>query len=861
MTEQTFETVLRKYVNAGVPSSGAHNPIKDDLIDTLQGRVGYAVSGREVVKTANYTIVAGDAGWTVIANLATAITFALDAVATIAAAIEANTQFQCRVFNIGAGTLTVDPDGSETINGAATLTLAQYEGATIWTDGTSWRADVGEGSATLSVASVTAMKAIDPDTQGFVYLREDGRQDWFDWNGSDLSSVLTPTSATTTTVDSTGDICTAADHGFEQGHAVYPTTSVNGLTAETVYYVIEATASAIQYDAETSAFTAGQTLTGGTSGATATIDKVIDNGTTGILIVSGVSGTFQDNETITDGGSGSATSNGAVFTRADPDKFQLASSYDNAQAGTAFDLTGTTNFTLNRFVDPLEAVYVIPTAKAKDGSEGAFVRRGTLRSLIDIRWGGASCDGSTDDVAVINQVIDLAAALGGGTAVIPEGDTAIENEILAVSHVNLEGMSIRATRILANGLAAGKAALRAKSITARTDYCRIEGIQFKGDATSLANATYGLHMRACFSWHVSRVLVQGFGSAALYMFGEFNTGGGVQNGGETARCSFESSQFFYGDWACRITGTDNSGAPASDRSLSGTCALNKFVGCRFSGADNDGLLIEFGYGNTFFGCDFQANGRDGVRVGWWNNHFFGGHAENNGTYGFNALNNTETWGNVFIGNGASSNTSGDYNDGSDTNTFWMTGGAGQSGLKLGAFDTDNIAPGAIFKDSDGLLRYKDTDSVETIVSGGNVAFHAVASSTQSNATGNGTEATVTFGSELLDRGADFASNTFTAPVTGIYQLNAMVTIDGLTAAADTVDLKIVTSNRTYLYQWRDTNDEPNRMSPSISVLADMDASDTAHVTITVTGEAGDVVDILGGATGTVYTSFSGHLVG
>lgn len=63
----------------------------------------------------------------------------------------------------------------------------------------------------------------------------------------------------------------------------------------------------LPYDAKTGAFTQGATVTGGTSGASATIIDVVDNGTDGILYVQGItSGPFQDNETITDGSGGSA---------------------------------------------------------------------------------------------------------------------------------------------------------------------------------------------------------------------------------------------------------------------------------------------------------------------------------------------------------------------------------------------------------------------------------------------------------------------------------------------------------------------------------------------------------------------------
>ena len=71
---------------------------------------------------------------------------------------------------------------------------------------------------------------------------------------------------------------------------------------------------ALNYDAESAPFTQGETLTGGTSGATGIIVKVIDGGTTGTLWLDSVTGTFQDNEAITDGGTGSATADGVTTT-------------------------------------------------------------------------------------------------------------------------------------------------------------------------------------------------------------------------------------------------------------------------------------------------------------------------------------------------------------------------------------------------------------------------------------------------------------------------------------------------------------------------------------------------------------------
>lgn len=100
---------------------------------------------------------------------------------------------------------------------------------------------------------------------------------------------------------------------LEAGDRVLLTDQSTG--AENGVYTASAVGTGfLMYDAQSAAFNVGATLTGGTSGATATIEADDDNGTTGVLTLSGVSGVFQDNETITDDGStpGSATSNGTL---------------------------------------------------------------------------------------------------------------------------------------------------------------------------------------------------------------------------------------------------------------------------------------------------------------------------------------------------------------------------------------------------------------------------------------------------------------------------------------------------------------------------------------------------------------------
>lgn len=67
------------------------------------------------------------------------------------------------------------------------------------------------------------------------------------------------------------------------------------------------------YDSQTANFTAGSTIVGATSGASAIIVADSDSGTTGTLTLASVSGTFVDNEIIAEAsGSGSASVNGSL---------------------------------------------------------------------------------------------------------------------------------------------------------------------------------------------------------------------------------------------------------------------------------------------------------------------------------------------------------------------------------------------------------------------------------------------------------------------------------------------------------------------------------------------------------------------
>ena len=123
-----------------------------------------------------------------------------------------------------------------------------------------------------------------------------------------------------------------------------------------------------------------------------------------------------------------------------------------------------------------------------------------------------------------------------------------------------------------------------------------------------------------------------------------------------------------------------------------------------------------------------------------------------------------------------------------------------------------------------------------------------------NVTGNGTVYTVVWGTETFDQASNFSSTTFTAPVTGRYLLTVFVQVNGATAAADTIQVGLLTSNRNYFSGDTNTNSLGSEINVAFSIVVDMDASDTAHVTVTGVGEASNVMDI------SLESTFSGCLL-
>jgi hypothetical protein len=133
--------------------------------------------------------------------------------------------------------------------------------------------------------------------------------------------------------------------------------------------------------------------------------------------------------------------------------------------------------------------------------------------------------------------------------------------------------------------------------------------------------------------------------------------------------------------------------------------------------------------------------------------------------------------------------------------------------------------------------------------------------TEANVTGDGTDATIRFNTELVDQGGNFASNTFTAPVTGNYQVNLMVKYGGMTSSNTVGYIYIKSTLRNFVFYIGDPWSQSNSgtLATSVAQLVPMTASNTVYATLAIYSGT-QVVDVLGDGT-EMLTTFSVALVG
>ena len=149
------ETNKRWHGGDGVTAGGIPMARYDERND---GSIGYL----QEVKTDTYAVVAEDNGKVLVANKATAMMFNLGAVATLGA------KFVFIAKNIGAGALSITPNGAETIDGVAgAINLPTGSSVMMKCDGTNWRTFFSNGDVTGASIHNSTEKTVLADTDEF----------------------------------------------------------------------------------------------------------------------------------------------------------------------------------------------------------------------------------------------------------------------------------------------------------------------------------------------------------------------------------------------------------------------------------------------------------------------------------------------------------------------------------------------------------------------------------------------------------------------------------------------------------------------------------------------------------------------
>ena len=133
-------------------------------------------------------------------------------------------------------------------------------------------------------------------------------------------------------------------------------------------------------------------------------------------------------------------------------------------------------------------------------------------------------------------------------------------------------------------------------------------------------------------------------------------------------------------------------------------------------------------------------------------------------------------------------------------------------------------------------------------------FSVKKGSAQNNITAGGAAQTITFDTELFDQGSDFASNTFTAPITGRYKIQYTITVVQMDLDASEMNFRLASSNRNYSNALNPAPfDADSGNFPIVGTyMVDMDANDTVFLQLVYDG--GSQLDVA------ADSYFSGFLV-
>jgi hypothetical protein len=363
----------------------------------------------------------------------------------------------------------------------------------------------------------------------------DGGQGEFRWDGADLSGTLVTATLPTESVDDTTDTITDTAHGLVDGDGVTVDTTVNGLTANELYWVVGATT----------------------------------------------------------------------------DTYQLSTDF----GGSPVDLTGTTNFTTYKLLDPLQGVYVVSD---RTGASGAWARQ--VDDALNIEWFGAIGDGSTDNTAAIQKCIDYPQS----KVVIPSGVYNHSGISLSPSvSNNLEGHAYdpdaSAGSVLVNTNVSGGHGITVDNTPFSGNFdkqIRLTNLTIKGNPSSgdgincdqamlflenvwiTGNGRHGLYAQRCYSSAFRQV---SFSNNSQHGF----LGTRALNAVHFDHCLFNGNSTVTGYSGCQLTG-----ASGADRNFGVT-----FTSCDFTGNGETlgggdtayGLVVQYSSGVNVLGCYGEGN--------------------------------------------------------------------------------------------------------------------------------------------------------------------------------------------------------------------------------------------------------------
>jgi hypothetical protein len=133
------------------------NQVEQNVRDHVHGRSSVLKSGiswPRTAKTATFNVTSSDAGELFDITSGTfSVTF--DAAGTLGAG------FAVTIRNSGTGVITLDPNGSETIDGVTTKALGQYEAITVWSDGTNLGTYAGGGKFELIASNTPSFSNVE----------------------------------------------------------------------------------------------------------------------------------------------------------------------------------------------------------------------------------------------------------------------------------------------------------------------------------------------------------------------------------------------------------------------------------------------------------------------------------------------------------------------------------------------------------------------------------------------------------------------------------------------------------------------------------------------------------------------------